>query len=341
LRAFDWFLAESKFLLPPFARSYDQEAVEPKTWAMTPDDLRVRLPTSISSVYEVIDKAHKLPFHQASRRAPDEPLFRIPKWRVELVWTDGGLPVDLGSDVLARIYATDVQSAHEAAHEREVAEALLHEKSKEAEDVLRRLARFELAYQDYVGRAKEGIEKHFRLALELLPLPLPYGYPWTTFYEPTERVLQINQRVPLPADIEMNRSDSCRAVAKRDADFALRRVIPTIALHVAQHAARSDLFSDVNVIAVNCWVRFDEKQTGRLKDAFIASLNVSPTRIDEIDINNADALEAFRSLGGIFAFAPEEIVPIEPTIRLDRQDKRFIEGKELLSGLAQGQNLAT
>src|SRR4029453_5044837 len=107
LRAFDWFLAESKFLLPPFARSYDQEAVEPKTWAMTPDDLRVRLPTSISSVYEVIDKEHKLPFHHASRRAPDEPLFRIPKWRVELVWTDGGLPVDLGSDRLSRIYATD------------------------------------------------------------------------------------------------------------------------------------------------------------------------------------------------------------------------------------------
>ena len=34
-------------------------------------------------------------------------------------------------------------------------------------------------------------------------------------------------------------------------------------------------------------------------------------------------------------------MPIEPQIRLDKNDNRFVAGKEILEGMAQGQNLAT
>jgi restriction system protein len=40
-------------------------------------------------------------------------------------------------------------------------------------------------------------------------------------------------------------------------------------------------------------------------------------------------------------YSTQEIVPIEPQIRLDKKDDRFVEGKEVLEGMAQGQNLAT
>jgi len=60
-----------------------------------------------------------------------------------------------------------------------------------------------------------------------------------------------------------------------------------------------------------------------------------------MDINRADALEAFRALRGAFVYSIEGIVPIEPQIRLDKDDKRFVVGKDILDGMAQGQNLAT
>src|SRR5262249_49388985 len=79
----------------------------------------------------------------------------------------------------------------------------------------------------------------------------------------------------------------------------------------------------------------------RLKNAFLSSLKVEKKQILEININKADALEAFRTLRGAFVFSVEEVSPIEPQIRLDKKDDRFVEGKEILEGLAQGQNLAT
>jgi Restriction endonuclease len=44
---------------------------------------------------------------------------------------------------------------------------------------------------------------------------------------------------------------------------------------------------------------------------------------------------------GTYVYSTQEIVPIEPQIRLDKKDDRFVEGKEVLEGMAQGQNLAT
>jgi len=196
-------------------------------------------------------------------------------------------------------------------------------------------------YEDYMTHSPYGIEKHFNLALRTLPLPLPVNFPWNVIYSPSDRILQVNQRVPALADIVLKRLDSKRMPSKKDTDYFLRRIIPAISLHIAQHIASNDLLGDVDNIAVNCWCRYYEKTSGRLKNAFLSSLNVEKTQILEVHINKADALEAFRALRGAFVFSVEEVSPIEPQIRLDKKDDRFVEGKEVLEGLAQGQNLAT
>ena len=59
-----------------------------------------------------------------------------------------------------------------------------------------------------------------------------------------------------------------------------------------------------------------------------------------IDINRADPLYAFQQLGGVFVYSVDDVVPVEPHIRLDKEDARFVAGKEVISNLVQGQNLA-
>jgi restriction system protein len=78
-----------------------------------------------------------------------------------------------------------------------------------------------------------------------------------------------------------------------------------------------------------------------LRNAFVSSLKAEKKQIMELNINKADALDAFRALRGVFVYSVDEVAPIEPQIRLDKRDDRFVEGKEVLEGLAQGQNLAT
>jgi restriction system protein len=203
------------------------------------------------------------------------------------------------------------------------------------------LAPIRSIYKEYASHTRNGIERHFQLALRTLALPIPANFPWNTFYDANERLLQINQRVPFITDIVVNRADSKRAPAKKDTDNFLRRLVPAISLHIAQHAALNDLYDDVDAIAVNCWCRYYERTTGRLKNAFVSSLKVEKKEILQIDISKADALDAFRAQRGAYVYSVQEIVPIEPQIRLDKKDDRFVEGKEVLEGMAQGQNLAT
>jgi type II secretory pathway pseudopilin PulG len=87
-------------------------------------------------------------------------------------------------------------------------------------------------FAKYFARDADGIKTHFVLALCHLSLPLPADYPWSVFYKPDERLLQVNQCVPSASDISVVRSDSKRALAKRDVDAILRRYVPAVALQM-------------------------------------------------------------------------------------------------------------
>ena len=193
----------------------------------------------------------------------------------------------------------------------------------------------------YNERTPEGIRSHFELTLCVLNLPLPEIFPWQVFYGAEERLLQINQCVPAIADLTVKRTDSSRPPAKRDAEAVLRRLVPAISLQLAHHVAQNDLMDDVDTIAVNCWSRFFEPSSGRVKDAFVACLTVKRDEINEFNLHRADALEAFRALRGAFVYSVQDVVPIAPLIRLDKNDDRFVAGRDVLDGMAQGQNLAT
>jgi Restriction endonuclease len=196
-------------------------------------------------------------------------------------------------------------------------------------------------FSNYRTRSREGIEDYHSEGLMALALPIPPEFPWKVFYDPAERLLQVNQRVPALSDFVVKRSDSKRPPAKRDVDYVLRRIIPAISLHIARQVAKNDEMDDIDDIAINLWCRYFEKATGKLKNAFVASLNVRKSQILDINISKADALDAFRALRGAFIYSADEIAPIEPQVRLDKDDERFVEGREVMDGLPQGQNLAT
>jgi hypothetical protein len=136
------------------------------------------------------------------------------------------------------------------------------------------LAPIRSVLQEYTTQTSSGIQAHFQLALRTLAIPIPSNFPWSTFYDANERLLQVNQRVPSIADIVVKRPDSKRPPSKKDTGNFLRRLVPAVSLHIAQHVALNDFNEDVDSIAVNCWCRYYERTTGQLKNAFVSSLKV-------------------------------------------------------------------
>jgi hypothetical protein len=306
------------------------------------------------------------------------PKLELPPWSVKIVEKENGREIDAKSAFVAKAYAPEIEQAQVLRRTADDLQKQIKEKWKEAKEEQELMDLFltnqKLVFKDlqtsvsaafhackqrfeqkatselqplrdihraYLLGTKEGIEQHFGLGLETIQLPIPPRFPWRVFYDPDERLIQINQRVPFTSDIVVKRTESKRPLAKRDVEHFLRRLVPAISLHIAGNVAANDWHDYVDTIAVNCWSRYFEKTTGKVKDAFVSSLKVEKKSILEMDINRADALDAFRALRGAFVYSIEDIVPIEPQIRLDKDDKRFVVGKDILDGMAQGQNLAT
>jgi restriction system protein len=330
----------------------------------------------LSSACEFPSKEPSIVFDP--RPPPKLPAVQLPKWSIKIVAIENGREIDVRTDYMTKVYAPEVKQAQllrqaatalqdeikqklkEAEEEQELMDLFVANqrlklkelkqsvsaqfqasKKKFEEEANRQLEPIRRTYKNYLLDTKQGVEEHFSLGLRTLPLPLPPRYPWRVFYDPVERLAQVNQRVPFLSDIVVKRSDRNRAPAKRDVDNFLRRLIPAISLQIATNVAANDRHNHVNTVAVNCWSRYFERSTGKAKDAFVSSLEVDKKTIVEMNIAKADPLDAFRGLRGAFVYSTEEIIPIEPQIRLDKDDKRFVAGREVLEGMAQGQNLAT
>jgi hypothetical protein len=351
---------------------------EPETWQVTVDCLSIKSGRPLQSIYNGLSEVSKFPVKAPVivlelKSRPRLPTVQLPTWSINIVRTSDGRKIDTQSDFAVKAYPPEIKQAEELRQKANELQESIRLKLQSAKEEQERLdlfiaaqklrvkeltaefqtckTRFEQQaakeleavreiYKNYLLKTKEGIEGHFRLGLETLPLPLPPEFPWRVFYSVDERLVQVNQRVPFLSDIAVKRPDSNRALAKRDTENFLRRLIPAISMHIARNIAMNDGDNDADTITVNCWSHYFERTTGKLRDAFVSSLKVDKKEIAEMNIDKADALDAFRALKGAFVYSTEEIVPIEPQIRSDKSDKRFVPGKEILEGMAQGQNLA-
>jgi restriction system protein len=96
----------------------------------------------------------------------------------------------------------------------------------------------------------------------------------------------------------------------------------------------------VALIAVNGWVEFRSKATGLEKSAFCSSLAASSAKLKEIDLQHADPLTAYHALKGVTT-PSLELAPVAPKLRLDMEDKRFVEARDVLQGMNSDENLAS
>lgn len=114
---------------------------------------------------------------------------------------------------------------------------------------------------------------------------------------------------------------------------------PAICLRLACEIARLDSEGIVKAVAINGWADYTDKATGQRKRAYCASLFATKDQINALNLAAADPEAAFKKLKGISAYSLE-VTPVAPIIRLDTNDPRFVDAKEVLALLSEGENLA-
>lgn len=126
---------------------------------------------------------------------------------------------------------------------------------------------------------------------------------------------------------------------QKEAKESANLLYPTLCLRLACELARLDPDNSVEAIVVNGWSNYVEKSTGQVKRAYCSSLFATKTQLLSLNLAAADPLAAFSALKGVAARSLE-LTPIAPILRLNTEDKRFVDAKDVLANMAQGENLA-
>ena len=192
-----------------FPRDYggSGDGPDPEPWDATVGNLLVPKAHDVYSIYTEC-LSFKVP------PPPEYPRAELPRSGIKIV-------ADGAPRGLRKLYTRELSRAEkiqQAANQLQNEFAEQKRKAEEARDLMDiHIAKQKLAYdkqlapitnvhKEYSARTRNGIAGHFQLALGCLALPMPANFPWSTFYDANERLLQINQRVPFVTDIVVKRA---------------------------------------------------------------------------------------------------------------------------------------
>jgi restriction system protein len=203
--------------------------------------------------------------------------------------------------------------------------------------------------ESFVTQAKsnssEGLIARAEQTLKLESFPSFVPTSFALRYDEASKILILEHEFPDVGSINWFKLVSLKSgltvkpANQKEAKDSANHLYPTLSLRFACELVRLDLNDSVEAIVVNGWSNYTEKSTGQVKRAYCSSLFATKTQLLSLNLAAADPLAAFSALKGVAARSLE-LTPIAPILRLNTEDKRFVDAKDVLANMAQGENLA-
>jgi restriction system protein len=190
------------------------------------------------------------------------------------------------------------------------------------------------------------VEQVAKLALSSAAFPKWFPRDFNISYDPEGQILIVEHSLPNLDEIEwvklvvLKNSRPLKPLTATERKKVFAEFYPLVTLSLAVLMAKHFDAEKVALIAVNGWVEFRSKATGLEKSAFCSSLAASSAKLKEIDLQHADPLTAYHALKGVTT-PSLELAPVAPKLRLDMEDKRFVEARDVLQGMNSDENLAS
>lgn len=196
----------------------------------------------------------------------------------------------------------------------------------------------------------EEIEKYFSFVLDSSIYPQEFIKDFELQYIKENRILVVSYYLPnedlIPKTIQhkyvasRNQIDEIKLTDKKFEKF-YNDVIYMCCLRTIKELFSSDDSNYVDAIVYNGWLRYIVKSTGKNAESCILTVEVDKNKFNEINLENVDYKSCIKGLKGLFAPNILTLAPVVPYLNINREDKRFIESKEVNNITMDGFNLAT
>ena len=201
----------------------------------------------------------------------------------------------------------------------------------------------------YYNGEKEAVERFCKCIIENSEYPDDFEKSYELEYNPTEKLLIISFKMPNTTEVSnkegykyIKTRDEIKPVEMKKNDFEkfYENIIFQIVLKNVSEIFQNIDNNIIETIVFNGFVNGINKSDGNEFTNCIISLQVSRSEFEKLNLQNVDPKECVRALKGIFAGKLAQLAPVEPIMKLNREDKRFIASKDVLDNINEKYNLA-
>lgn len=203
--------------------------------------------------------------------------------------------------------------------------------------------------EQYENISNEGVIKYFELVFGNSTYPDGYNIEYDLSYKAESKTLVVNLSLPtidsLPEahDYKLNKTTSEISpvlMKNNDRKSLYDSALQQTVIRTLHEIFDADYMNTVEQVVTNGWVTYIDKSTGNDKTSCIISVSANKEDVQALNLNRLEPNECIKSLKGVVAGPLSNLAPVKPILKLDKNDKRFVESQEILADLNSTTNLA-
>lgn len=194
-----------------------------------------------------------------------------------------------------------------------------------------------------------AITEYCELVLQNSNYPEIFPGDFDLEFNPENGILIVELELPTPDRV--SRTKSAQYVAARDeikvteykpAEYQrlYDNMVYQVALRTIHELYEADKVGALRSVVFNGRTNSIDAGTGQPTSACILSVQTNREEFLQIDLAKVDPAKCIRKLKGVSATTLTELTPVAPLLSINREDARFVEGREVITNISGGDNLA-
>lgn len=197
---------------------------------------------------------------------------------------------------------------------------------------------------------KEAVEPFLTQVLTSSEYPIGIVKKFNIYYNTESEFVVVDYHLPNPEKdvpkiieykyVQTKKEIVPKVMKQKDFESFYEDVILQICLRTIKEIFDAVANNQAKIVVFNGWVNGVDRATGKDFTSCIVSLQATQEQIKDINWGRVHAKDCFRSLKGRNAGALYNLAPVQPILKANLNDERFVESKEILAEINSIPNLA-
>lgn len=218
------------------------------------------------------------------------------------------------------------------------------EASNAAVDALR------LSYERWNGEDGRAIEAHAEIVLDASEYPDWIAIDFELGYNVETRTMVVEYQLPLEESmpsikgvtyVQSRAELKWSHISAREKSALYENVLHQMALRTVHELYEADEAGAFEAVVFNGWIDRVDPATGNRSESCIMSVQARREEFLALNLAQVEPRACYRTLKGVSAAKLATLTPVQPILRLDTGDRRFVESRDIAQDLSADMNLAT